>query len=125
MGTAPDRLRADLRRHYGLDLTHPDVGLLDLADLAANLPEDSRVWQAVNPAAEWTTHDWMTARIVDAIEYLAWTKTRDAARRGARWKPTLKRPGQRRRPHHAQEPSWTPAQVDAILAQPRTTARTP
>ncbi|MBW3081965.1 hypothetical protein [Bifidobacterium phasiani] len=121
MQAAPDKLRADLRRHYGLNLSHPDIGVLDLADLAANLPQDSMAWAAVNPQAEWTTGEWMTARMIDALEFIAWTKTKESTRKGARWKTRLARPGKK---HHdrkpATTPSWSIQHIDMMLSLPRT-----
>lgn len=122
---APDRLRADLRRHYGLNLSHPDVGLLDLADLAANLPEDSTVWRSIDPKAEWTTNEWLLARIVDAVEFIQWSKTKAATRNGASWKSTLPRPGiHKRTPTYDTGPKWTPDHLDDVLSKPRTAAPT-
>ena len=120
---APDKLRADIQRYYGLDLDELGHGVRvrRMADLAANLPEQARTWAVLEPKAEWDTTAWLLANAVDALNFLAWTKTRDA-QRGGKWKGQLPRPGGKR--NHADD-GLQALDIDALTAtlnQPRTTA---
>ena len=120
---APDKLRADIQRYYGLDLDELGHGVRvrRMADLAANLPEQARTWAALEPKAEWDTQTHLLANAVDALNFLAWTKTRDA-QRGGKWKGQLPRPGMKR---NNADDGLQALDIDALTAtlnQPRTTA---
>ena len=118
---SPDALRADFQRFYGLDLDEVghSVRVRRAADLAARLPAEARTWQAFDPRAAWTASDWLLAAIADNTGFLAWCKTKDASRRGAKWKGRIPRPGERQA---ARSADTTAADVDVIrrmLAMPR------
>lgn len=70
-------LRASLRAEYGLDLRDPGVSLLDLADLAANLPPGCALFRAAGGAAAWTDQVHMLAAVEFRLRVLAWQKTED------------------------------------------------
>lgn len=98
LAKAPDRLRADFQRFYGLDLDMVGYSIRcrRAADLAARLPREACVWQAFDKRMEWTVTDWLLASIADNTNFIAWTKTKDASRRGAKWKGRVARPGEAR-----------------------------
>lgn len=70
-------LRASLRAEYGVDLRDPGMTLLDLADLAANLPPGCALFRATGGDMAWTTEMHMSARIEYGLRVLAWQKTED------------------------------------------------
>lgn len=118
--SAPDKLRADFQRFYGLNLD--DVGISirprRAADLAANLPENARIWRALNPQAEWTTSQHLLANIADNTSFLAWTKTKDSQKSGARWRGSLPRPGTAPR-NQTHGEAFTVDELQNRLNQPR------
>lgn len=95
LALGPDALRADMQRFYNLDLDEVghSIRVMRAADLAANLPDEACVWGRADPRAGWGTDRQLLANIADSVSFLAWTKTGDAARRGARWKGAIPRPG--------------------------------
>lgn len=116
---APDRLRADLQRFYGLDLDElgHSIRCRRMADLAANLPPEARVWQAIDPRAEWTDREYLLAAIADNTGFLAWSRTKEAERRNAKWRGRITRPGERQT-----QPDSASMDVDelaALLSEPR------
>ena len=91
-----DILQADFQRFYGLNLallTH-SLDVMRAANLAAHLPLDALIWRNFSKQAEWSTAEYLLANIADATAFLAWTKSKDAQRHGAKWKGQIKRPGQ-------------------------------
>jgi len=116
--TAPDKLRADLQRFYGLNLD--DLGPIRprrMADLAANLPADAAIWTAFDRRAAWTPTQYLLAEIADNTNFLAFTKTKEGHRKGARWKGRIQRPGQ---PTAKKQETALPAdQMLAMLSKPR------
>lgn len=70
-------LRASLRAEYGVDLRDPGMTLLDLADLAANLPPGCALFRATGGDMAWTTEMHMLARLDYDLRILAWQKTED------------------------------------------------
>lgn len=91
-----DILQADFQRFYGLNLaqlTH-ELDVMRAANLAAHLPLEALIWRKFNQQAEWSTAEYLLANIADATAFLAWTKSKDAQRHGAKWKGQIKRPGQ-------------------------------
>ena len=98
LATAPDALEADFQRFYGLN---PDLiwtGELPAnraAALAANLPRRAIIWQKINPRLAWDDQTYLLADIRDSLAFLAWTKTKEASRKGARWRGQLQRPRHR------------------------------
>lgn len=116
---APDRLRADLQRFYGLDLDElgHSIRVRRMADLAANLPPEAHVWQTFDPRAEWTNRDHLLAAIADNTGFLAWCQTKEAQHAGAKWHGRIPRPGER-----GQRTDTVAVDVDElaeILSRPR------
>lgn len=119
LATAPDALEADFQRFYGLD-----TDLIWTAALAANLPRQAIIWQKINPRLAWDDQTYLLADIRDSLAFLAWTKTKEASRKGARWRGQLQRPGTVR--HEAtggEVMAMDDEQLNAYLAAPRTTIR--
>ena len=108
MEAAPDALRADLQRFYGLDMDEigHTVRVRRAADLAANLPED---------ALTWGTAKHLLATIADNTGFIAWTKTK-AAKQGE-WRGAIERPGF---PRAANVQKLDPDNMLRILRMPRT-----
>lgn len=119
---APDALRADMQRFYGLDLDQLGDGLRvrRAADLAANLPQDAAIWRRLDPRLEWDTSTMLLAQAVDSLDFLAWTRTRDSQRKGARWRGRLPRPWDTR--NTAKTQGMTLDETDRFLSMPRTPA---
>ena len=95
LATAPDALEADFQRFYGLN---PDL------IWTGELPADRAAALAANLPRQ--------------------TKTKDASRKGARWRGQLQRPGTVR--HEAtggEAVAMDDEQLAAYLAAPRTTIR--
>ncbi|MBW3095341.1 hypothetical protein KIH75_08375 [Bifidobacterium sp. 64T4] len=116
---APDKLRADLQRYYGLDLDELGLSIRcrRMADLAANLPQEARIWQAIDPRAEWTDREYLLATIADNTGFLAWSQTKEAQHANAKWHGRIPRPGE-----HAATPDVVAVDVDElgkILSRPR------
>ncbi len=122
---APDRLRADMQRFYGLDLDQVGrtIRVRRAADLAANLPEQACVWGVIDERAAWTGDRWLLAQIADSVDFLAWAQTEEAQHRGAKWNRHIPRPGDRK-PGGGKAPGMTRGQLDRLLAMPRTTDST-
>lgn len=119
LATAPDALEADFQRFYGLN---PD--LIWTGELPANLPRQAIVWQKLDPRLAWDDQTYLLADIRDSLAFLAWTKTKEASRKGARWRGQLQRPGTVR--HEAtggEAVAMDDEQLAAYLAAPRTTIR--
>jgi len=70
-------LRAALRAEYGVDLRDPGIGVLDLADLAANLPNGCALYRATGGPAAWSDEMHMLSRVERGLRVLAWQKTKD------------------------------------------------
>lgn len=91
---APDTLRADIQRFYGLNLdeTGESIRVRRMADLAANLPDYALIWGKINPQAQWNATRQLLANIADNTAFLAFCKTKDASK-GKKFSNTIKRPG--------------------------------
>ena len=109
---APDSLRADIQRFYGLDIDEVgrSIRVRRAADLAAHLPAEACVWRVLDPRMEWTVTDWLLASIADNTNWLGWTKTK-AAMRGMKWKGRIPRPGDNR---HATQSDAVAVDVDTL-----------
>ena len=72
-------LSADFQQYYGLDIggIGDDFGYLHAADLAAQLPRESRSFRAINPELEWTTTEYMLWSIEYSLRVLRWQNTED------------------------------------------------
>ncbi len=87
-------------------------------------PRQSIIWQKLNPRLAWDDQTYLLADIRDSLAFLAWTKTKEASRKGARWRGQLQRPGTVR--HEAtggEVMAMDDEQLAAYLAAPRTTIR--
>ncbi|MDU2421303.1 MAG: DUF5361 domain-containing protein [Bifidobacterium scardovii] len=121
---SPDTLAADFQHYYGLPLPNlltGDTRPTLYATLAAKLPEQAMIWRELDPRLAWDTQTYLLATIADALDFLAWTKTKAASRPGARWRGQIHRPGQP--PRHEATGGDTVAMEDdqlmAYLAAPR------
>lgn len=76
----PDRLRADFQQYYGLDLDGMGTAysMAHAADLAANLPPDSRCGVAEDPLNGWTRDQCLLALIEYRLHEWNWAHTKDA-----------------------------------------------
>lgn len=76
----PVELQGDFQQFYGLNFNRAgiDFSYEYAADLAATLPNDSRIAKAANPANEWTPAEYMLANIEYASAWLAWSRSKDA-----------------------------------------------
>lgn len=85
----PDELRADFQEHFGLCLDDMGRGLsiVHAAALIGQLPEGSRVRAAYLPQSAWTTDRLLAAGILNALNFIAWTKTKDGQRNRNRPRP--------------------------------------
>ena len=75
MDEHPDALRADLQRHYGIDLDHAMAGehtAAHVAALAAGLPSDALVRQAIDPDAAWTLEAVLLADLRNMFAMFSW-----------------------------------------------------
>jgi len=54
-----------------------DYTVLHAADLAANLPAESRCMCAAEPALEWDRQDHLLAETVNMLRILVWAQTKD------------------------------------------------
>ncbi|MDB1547735.1 DUF5361 domain-containing protein [Bifidobacterium adolescentis] len=117
MEAAPDALRADLQRFYGLDMDEIGytVRVRRAADLAANLPEDALTWGRIDERATWGTAKHLLATIADNTGFIAWTKTKAAKQR--EWRGAIERPGF---PRTANVQKLDPDNMLRILRMPRT-----
>ncbi|MBT1173589.1 hypothetical protein JS528_09600 [Bifidobacterium sp. MA2] len=120
LAKSPAALRADFQRFYHLDIDQIGHGIRPMraADLAVWLPDNARIWSQFDPRAEWDAIHQLLANIADSLAFLAWAKTPEAARKGARFKGQLQRPGTK------PEPIKDTARLDvdsmrAMLARPR------
>lgn len=78
----------------------------------------------LDPRLAWDDQTYLLADIRDSLAFLAWTKTKEASRKGARWRGQLQRPGTVR--HEAtggEAVAMDDEQLAAYLAAPRTTIR--
>ena len=75
----PAELRADFQQYYGLNIDGMgvDFSMLHAADLAAQLPHDSRTFRAENTELEWTDRDYMLWSIEYSLRVLRWQPTKD------------------------------------------------
>lgn len=95
--TEPDKLRADFQQFYNLNLDGMgiDYSYAHAACLAANLPLESRCAKADCEQLQWSTMDYLLARVVDGVEWLCWSKSKKAQKKGAEPPEPMQRPGER------------------------------
>jgi len=85
----PDQLRADLQRHYGIDLDHAMAGehtAAHIGALVACLPSDASLFRVDNPDAAWTLETVLLAVIHNDISSLIYGMS-DPRKRGHKPKP--------------------------------------
>lgn len=72
-------LYADFRQYYSVDFDklRGEVGEIRTADLAAQLPSDSRSYRAIKPELTWTDRDYMLWSIEFSLRVLRWQPTKD------------------------------------------------
>lgn len=75
----PSELYADFRQYYGVDFDklRGEIGELRTADLAAQLPIESRSIRVLKPELAWTLHDWLMWSIEYSLRILRWQNTED------------------------------------------------
>ncbi|KFI50011.1 DUF5361 domain-containing protein [Bifidobacterium biavatii] len=114
-------LTADFQRYYGLDLDRlgHELTIHRAAALAANLPQEARVWAKLDPRLAWTDAQYLLADIRDSLDFLAWAKTKAASKTGARWKDRTPRPGDHMPSATPKAPSMDVDELEAFLALPR------
>jgi len=87
---AADLVRAGLRLR---DAGTPGFTLDDLRDFVKHSPRESALYRAQYPeTADWDTPALLLARLVDAGNWLVWSKTKDGAKGRNQPKP-VPRPG--------------------------------
>ncbi|NMM99325.1 hypothetical protein [Bifidobacterium olomucense] len=79
-----------MRRVYGLGVY--ELRPLETADLAANLPAGSLVWQELDIPAAWSVDQYLLALQIDQMNMWMWGNA-DPKKRGPKPRP-LPRPGQ-------------------------------
>ena len=75
-----DALRASLLAVYGMTLSTPGCGLLELADLVAHLPPGCALWRAAGGPLAWSDEVHMLAKVEHGLRVLAWQKTEDGSK---------------------------------------------
>ncbi len=121
LAKTPDTLRADFQHYYNLDLDQVGHGIrvTRAADLAAWLPDDAATWgRSTRPPNRNPTRQ-LLANIADNTGFLAWTKTKEAQRRGAHWKNRIPRPGMNEHRRNDDVQRLDPETVRRRLAMPR------
>ena len=75
----PGELRADFQQFYGLNLDGmgSTYSVHHAAELAGQLPQDSRCYTAEHPINEWTLDKQLLALIEYRLHWLCWAKTED------------------------------------------------
>ena len=108
MAEHPDALRADFQQYYHLNLDGMgrDYTTLHAADLLAQLPEGARVWRAYDERAVWTAERTLLAAIVNNLNWLVWSKTKDGQREPGTDRSSLVRSRPRRRKTENRFPAW-------------------
>ena len=118
---APDALRADLQRVYGIDLDHAMAGSHSaghVAALTAHLPSDSCIYKARSADAQWGLDDVLLASLLNSLNALIYAMA-DPKRRGS--KPPLVGPSYiaNGRARKLDARTMTADELMAILAKPR------
>lgn len=79
-------------RYYRIDLDSTDLGPLRVADLAANLPDDAASWRSIEERNRWSVSAHLLATVVDQLNLLLWSKTKDGEK-GRNRPSSIPRPG--------------------------------
>ena len=119
MAEHPDALRADFQQHYRLNIDGMgrDYTTLHAADLLAQLPEGARVWRAYDERAVWTAERTLLAAIVNDLNWLVWSKTKDGQRNRNRPKPIGPFDGEKKR--SITGVAMTVEELNEALSRPR------
>lgn len=119
MAEHPDALRADFQQHYGLNLDGMgrDYTTLHAADLLAQLPEEARVWRAYDERAAWTAERTLLAAIVNDLNWLVWSKTKDGQKN--RNRPKLVGPFDGEKKRAISGMAMTVDELNEFLSRPR------
>ena len=119
MAEHPDALRADFQQTYHLDLDGMgrDYTTLHAADLLAQLPEGARVWRAYDERAAWTAERTLLAAIVNDLNWLVWSKTKDGQRN--RNRPKLVGPFEAEKKRTVSGVAMTVDELNEALSRPR------
>ena len=75
--------------------------MLHAADLAANLPTESRCMCMLEPALEWSKQDHLLAAIANRLSILVWMQSKDGSK--GRNKPKMIEPPKQRQQIRAQK----------------------
>lgn len=82
LGEHPDALRADFQQYYGLDIDGMgrSFSTLHAAALLTGLPAGARTWAAYSEdgSGGWSRDQVLLGVIADAVNLVAWSKTKDA-----------------------------------------------
>ena len=83
----PGELYADFRQFYGTDFDklRGEIGEIRTADLAAQLPIESRSIRALKPELAWTHQEWLMWSLEYHVRVLTWQNTENG--RKGRSKP--------------------------------------
>lgn len=75
----PGELYADFRQFYGADFDklRGEIGEIRTADLAAQLPRESRSYRALRPELEWTDRDYILWSIEFSLRVIRWQRTKN------------------------------------------------
>ena len=78
----PSELYADFMQYYGVDFDklRGEIGEIRTADLAAQLPIESRSFRVLKPELAWTLHDWLMWSIEYSLRVLIWQNTEDGGK---------------------------------------------
>lgn len=74
MSNYPQELRADFQQFFGLDIEEigKSYSLVHACELAAMLPEGSRVLRKIEPALSWDIKDHLLTRLINDFELFMW-----------------------------------------------------
>lgn len=111
----PSELYADFRQYYGVDFDklRGEIGEIRTADLAAQLPIESRSFRVLKPELAWTLHDWLMWSIEYSLRVLIWHNTEDG-RKGRKKPKPLPNPVERARITEKIEATDMKAIADAL-----------
>lgn len=90
---------------------------LHAADLLAHLPEGARVWRAYDPSAAWTADRSLAAAMINDLNWLVWSRTKDGRRN--RNRPATVGPFKDDRSSKRAARVMTREELDEILSRPR------
>lgn len=119
MAEHPDALRADFQQNYHLNLDGMgrDYTTLHAADLLAQLPEGARVWRAYDERSAWTAERTLLAAILNDLNWLVWSKTKDGQRN--RNRPKLVGPFEAEKKRTVSGVAMTVDELNEALSRPR------